>query len=97
MTAEFNYNLLRRINRELRGNFDLAEFVHHATFLPDHARLESYLISKKHQVVTIAGHAFAFDAWSAIHTEVSCKYSEASVSELLCAAVLRPVAMVHGR
>jgi L-histidine N-alpha-methyltransferase len=92
VTAEFNYNLLRRINRELRGDFDVNAFVHHATFLPDHSRMESYLISKKHQLVSVAGHTFELGAWEAIHTEVSCKYSETRVSELLAAAGLSPIA-----
>jgi L-histidine Nalpha-methyltransferase len=92
VTAEFNYNLLRRINRELGGNFQVDSFVHHATFLPDQGRMESYLISKKAQIVTVSGHTFELGAWEAIHTEVSCKYSEARVSELLAAAGLGPLA-----
>ena len=66
VTAEFNYNLLRRINRELGGDFDVDAFVHHATFRPDQGRMESYLISKKHQTVTVGGLTFEFGAWEAI-------------------------------
>lgn len=92
VTAEFNYNLLRRINRELRGDFEVEAFVHHATFVPDQSRMESYLISQKCQTVTVAGHAFELDAWEPIHTEVSCKYSEARITQLLRAAGLDPIA-----
>lgn len=88
VTAQFNFNLLRRINRELAADFDPDAFVHHATFLPDQSRMESYLISRKKQVVNVAGHSFELDAWEPIHTEVSCKYSEARVTQLLTAAGL---------
>jgi L-histidine N-alpha-methyltransferase len=92
ITAQFNFNLLRRINRELAGDFDPDAFVHHATFLPDQSRMESYLISRKQQVVNVAGHSFELEAWEPIHTEVSCKYSESRVHELLTAAGLDTVA-----
>jgi uncharacterized SAM-dependent methyltransferase len=54
--------------------------------------MESYLVSKKPQSVTVSGCKFELAAWEAIHTEVSCKYSEAHVSELLAAAGLSTVA-----
>jgi dimethylhistidine N-methyltransferase len=88
VTAQFNYNLLLRINRELSGDFDPDAFLHHATFSPDHARMESYLLSRKRQSVTVAGEVFEFEAWEPIHTEVSCKYSELEIDSLLTAAGL---------
>jgi L-histidine N-alpha-methyltransferase len=88
VTARFNYNLLVRINRELGADFDPDAFVHHASFSPDRARMESYLISKKQQTVSVAGSSFEFDAWEPIHTEVSCKYSERQIASLLSAAGL---------
>ena len=88
ITAQFNYNLLRRINRELGGDFDPDAFVHHATFLPGESRMESYLISKRSQRVNVAGQSFELGPWEPIHTEVSVKYSEARVTELLTAAGL---------
>ena len=88
VTARFNYNLLTRINRELGADFEPSAFVHHATFSPDRRRMESYLISRERQTVTVAGHVFQFDAWEPIHTEVSCKYSEAQIDSLLTAAGL---------
>lgn len=92
ITAQFNYNLLRRINRELGGDFDPDAFVHHATFLPADSRMESYLISKRRQRVNVAGHGFELGPWEAIHTEVSVKYSEARIAELLTAAGLAQLA-----
>jgi dimethylhistidine N-methyltransferase len=88
VTAQFNYNLLARINRELAADFALDGFVHHATFVPDRSRMESYLISKRKQTVHVAGQAFELGAWEPIHTEVSCKYSDAEITALLSAAGL---------
>jgi L-histidine Nalpha-methyltransferase len=93
VTAEFNYNLLRRINRELGGDFDPEQFVHHATFSPASSRMESYLISKRAQVVNVGGQRFELDAWEPIHTEVSCKYSQRRIDEILKAAGLARIAM----
>jgi dimethylhistidine N-methyltransferase len=95
VTAEFNYNLLERINRELGGNFDAQRFQHHATFSPSHSRMESYLISRERQTVTVAGHSFELDAWEPIHTEVSVKYSERRITEMLARAGLAPVGQFH--
>jgi dimethylhistidine N-methyltransferase len=75
VTSQFNFNLLTRINRELGGDFDAREFVHHATFVPDRSAMESYLLSKRRQVVTVAGERFELEAWEPIHTETSYKYS----------------------
>jgi L-histidine N-alpha-methyltransferase len=88
VTAQFNFNLLRRINRELSADFDPDAFIHHATFSPDHARMESYLISRKRQTVNVAGQMFQFEAWEPIHTEVSCKYGDPEIESLLTAAGL---------
>jgi len=93
VTAEFNYNLLRRINRELGADFDVEQFVHHATFSPALGRMESYLISRVRQTVTLAGQRFELDAWEPIHTEVSYKYSERRIDALLEAAGLTRIAL----
>ncbi|HTU57856.1 MAG TPA: L-histidine N(alpha)-methyltransferase [Polyangiales bacterium] len=93
VTAEFNYNLLRRINRELSADFDVEQFLHHATFSPSESRMESYLISKRAQTVTVSGQRFELDAWEPIHTEVSCKYSHRRIDQLLQAAGLERLAL----
>jgi dimethylhistidine N-methyltransferase len=74
VTAEFNLNLLRRINRELGGDFDLGAFRHLAVFSPQRRAMESYLLSVRAQRVQVAGLCHAFAAWEPIRTEVSCKY-----------------------
>ncbi|WP_187262477.1 L-histidine N(alpha)-methyltransferase [Pontibacter beigongshangensis] len=84
VTAAFNLNLLRRINEELGGNFDLDSFSHHATYDPQAGVMRSYLISRKRQEVWIEaiGQGFRFGAWEAIHTESSHKYSFEQAQEL---------------
>ncbi len=75
VTAEFNLNLLERINRELGADFHPHRFRHKAYYDPDLGRVEMHLESLYSQFVNVAGHRFAFGAGETIHTEISCKYS----------------------
>lgn len=81
ITREFNFNLLRRLNRELGATFDLNAFQHYATYNPTLGAMESYLISKTAQTIWIesAGKSIDFDAFEPIHTEYSFKYSERDI------------------
>lgn len=74
-TAAFNRNLLRRINRELGGNFDLDHFEHRAFFNEELERVEMHLVSTHDQDVSVAGRLFHFAAGESIHTESSQKYN----------------------
>jgi dimethylhistidine N-methyltransferase len=74
ITAEFNLNVLRRINRELNGNFDLAGFRHHAFYDEALGRIEMHLLSLRPQTVSVADRSFQFRESETIHTEISCKY-----------------------
>ena len=80
ITAAFNLNLLVRMNRELGADFDLAGFRHRATFDPRRPAMESWLVSRRRQTVTLAGRRFAFEPGEEIHTEISCKYRERDVT-----------------
>ncbi len=82
VTAEFNLNLLRRINRELDGNFKIHQFEHYAFFNPRYSRVEMHLVSLTDQVVKIGRHQFSFRAGETIHTENSYKYSIDSIARL---------------
>jgi len=82
VTAAFNLNLLVRINRELGADFDLAGFQHRATFDPARPAMESWLVSRRPQTVTVAGERFAFRVGEPIHTEISCKYREQDLAHL---------------
>ena len=75
VTAAFNLNLLARINRELRGNFDLKAFAHYAFYNAALGRIEMHLVSLREHTVRVAGHRFGFGVGESIHTENSCKYS----------------------
>ena len=75
VTAAFNLNLLARINRELRGGFDLRAFSHYAFYNASLGRIEMHLISLKNQKVSVGAHRFTFERGESIHTENSYKYS----------------------
>ena len=74
VTAAFNLNLLKRINRELGANFDLNAFQHRADWNDEASRIEMHLVSQKAQRVQIAGHTVSFAAGETIHTENSRKF-----------------------
>ena len=57
VTAEFNLNLLDRINRELDGDFQLEQFSHRAHYDHDRGRIEMHLVSATDQVVSICGES----------------------------------------
>ncbi len=84
ITAEFNLNLLRRINREIGGHFDCAKFRHFGTYDVFSGGMESYLVSKEDQTVAIdgIGRSFSFKAWEPIHTEYSYKYLISDIEQL---------------
>lgn len=78
-TARFNLNILRRINRELDGNFNESRFVHFPTYDPLSGACKSFLISKAEQQVHIDKYIFSFDRGEPVHTEVSQKYDPAQI------------------
>ena len=82
ITAQFNLNLLTRINRELGGTFRLDTFEHHAFYNCEHHRVEMHLASLKRQKVKMVGDTIDFRAGETIHTENSYKYSIESLSAL---------------
>jgi len=74
VTAEFNLNLLARINRELGGDFQLRRFRHRAYYDEAKGWIEMHLESLASQLVHVGGERFRFGAGETIHTEISCKY-----------------------
>ncbi len=75
VTAEFNLNLLDRINRELGGDFDRRDFRHLARHDPKLGRVEMHLVSQREQEVHVLGRTFWFRDGETIHTENCYKYS----------------------
>ena len=84
VTAAFNLNLLKRINRELGADFDLHKFTHYANYRPIDASARSFLISREKQTVNIAAlnQTFKFDQWEAVFMEISQKYSLKMIESL---------------
>ncbi|RZA26691.1 MAG: hypothetical protein EOP10_02795 [Proteobacteria bacterium] len=83
-TEQFNLNLLRRINNELGGRFDIDSFQHHGFYNPRLGTMESYLVSLKDQDVYIErfGKSFHFDEFEPIHLEYSFKFLESDINRL---------------
>jgi dimethylhistidine N-methyltransferase len=82
VTAEFNLNLLRRINRELGADFDSAAFDHRAFWNAEEGRVEMHLVSRRAQVVQLAGRRIPVARGETIHTENSHKYDLAGFAGL---------------
>jgi dimethylhistidine N-methyltransferase len=75
VTAEFNLNVLRRLNRDLGANFDLEAFRHQAVWVPEASRIEMRLISTERQTVSIGGELIPFEADEPIITEHCHKFT----------------------
>ncbi|MBO0952177.1 L-histidine N(alpha)-methyltransferase [Fibrella forsythiae] len=84
LTKAFNLNLLRRINRELDADFNLAAFDHYETYSPETGEARSYLVSQTKQTVTIGAldMSVVFDYGEIIHTEISRKFTRRQIDEL---------------
>ena len=93
ITAQFNLNLLTRINRELGANFQLKQFEHHAFYNRERNRVEMHLASLKRQKVRVCGETIDFKAGETIHTENSYKYSVESFGALARGANWTPIAV----
>jgi len=74
VTADFNMNMLARINSELGADFDLSRFHHSAVYNSVLGRVEMHLVSESAQTVTIGDERIRFDKGETIHTESSYKY-----------------------
>lgn len=83
VTADFNRNILVRINRELEGQFPIAQFRHLARWNELECAVEMHLESSIDQVIAIGGKGFAFRRGETIHTESSRKYEVRAFSEFV--------------
>ena len=75
VTAAFNLNLLERINRELKGDFQLDWFEHYAFYNPGEGRVEMHLVSLRDQTVHLDNVAISFARGESIWTESSYKFT----------------------
>ncbi len=92
VTAEFNLNLLHRINRELGADIDIDAFAHEARWNDMLGRIEMHLVAHRDVDFTIDGRRFAFAKGATIHTENSHKYEPRGGRLLLLAGGWTPVA-----
>lgn len=86
VTADFNLNLLRRINTELGGTIPVEAFRHRALWNDPMSRIEMHLEATRDVDFTVAGQSFAMKAGETIHTENSHKYGLRDSRLLLRAA-----------
>lgn len=86
VTAEFNRNLLVRINRELGADFKPGAFRHEARFDAAQGRVEMHLVSQAAQSVRVLGHRFDFQPGESIHTENAYKHTPEAFERLAAAA-----------
>ena len=83
VTAEFNLNILERLNRELDADFNIEEWQHLAFYNSDEGRIEMHLISLSDQTVHLNGSSIKFVKNETILTEYSYKYSVEDFQELM--------------
>ncbi len=75
VSAAFALNLLRRLNRDLGGDFRLERFRYEARWQPQRSRIAMALVSLQKQTVQLAGRQWSFAAGEPLITEYSVKYS----------------------
>jgi L-histidine Nalpha-methyltransferase len=90
VTAEFNYNLVRRINRELEGDIELNALKHEARWNDEYARVEMHLVAQTDISFHVAGKKFALAKGESIHTENSHKFNRRTSSMMLLAGGWEP-------
>ena len=92
VTAEFNLNLLERINRELDGTVPIDAFRHEARWNDILSRIEMHLVATRDVTFDVAGRSFSFAKGATIHTENSHKYGQRGARVLLLAGGWTPIA-----
>jgi L-histidine N-alpha-methyltransferase len=89
VTAAFNLNILKRLNRELGADFPLSEYEHHAFYNDQQHRVEMHLVARRSHSVTIPTIGqISVDAGESIRTELSYKYDRTILEDILCASGL---------
>jgi L-histidine Nalpha-methyltransferase len=92
VTAAFNLNLLRRINRELDGSVPVDAFRHVARWNDPEARIEMHLEALRDIRFAVDGRRFSMAKGETIHTENSLKYGPRDALLLLRAGGWSPIA-----
>lgn len=90
VTADFNLNLIERINRELDGDIPDGAFRHEARWNEMMSRIEMHLVAMRDVTFAVEGRKFSFAEGQSIHTENSHKYGERGARLLLLAGGWTP-------
>ena len=88
VTAEFNVNALRHLNRELGTDFDLEAFEHTALWIEDQSRIEMHLVSKRDQEVHVGDETVHIGKGEHLTTEFCHKYTLEAFADLAATAGL---------
>jgi dimethylhistidine N-methyltransferase len=83
VTAAFNLNMLRHVNRLAGADFDVRQWRHRGYYNAGEGRVEMHLEAREPLTVHWHGGAREFAAGEAIHTENSYKYRPAAAVGLL--------------
>ena len=83
VTAAFNLNVLAHLNRTHGATFDLAAFLHRAVWNAARARIEMHLVSRRRQIVQVAGEPIRFERGEPIVTEHCYKHAPEAIAALL--------------
>ncbi len=86
VTAEFNLNALRHVNRRLGIGFDISHFRHRALWMDAEQRIEMHLVSAVPQTVRVGGAVIRMLRGDFIRTECCHKYDAQSFAQLAAAA-----------
>ena len=90
VTAQFNLNLLTRINHELDGDIPVDAFRHEARWNDTFARIEMHLVARRGVTFTVSEQTFTMREGESIHTENSHKFTKRSGQMLLAAGGWEP-------
>jgi dimethylhistidine N-methyltransferase len=90
VTAAFNLNLLRHVNRLIGSDFSPADWRHLALYDAAKTRIEMHLEARRALTVRWPGGERRFHAGERLHTENSCKYSVEGFTALLAEAGFGP-------
>ncbi len=98
-TRNFNYNMLKRINKELGADFDISQFKHYGLYNPILGANESWLISLVQQTVYIEKLNLSFDfaPFEPIHLHYSFKYLESEITAMAINARFKVIKNYYDR
>ncbi|MEM1193705.1 MAG: L-histidine N(alpha)-methyltransferase [Pseudomonadota bacterium] len=83
ITAQFNLNLLTRMQRELGARVAVEDFAHHALYNADENRIEMHLVAQRKTAIVLESREFWFEEGETLLTEFSYKYNGDRLGALL--------------